>query len=337
MAAWNIEVLYRLWRSSGEWVPFHELDDCVGEKGKFPSIQEAIYNTQDGFAVLKPGVYVEDLYINRSVHLKSANGAQHTSILGHIVVNASQVTLDGISFSATNRSRPLVTVLRVDSVSVVNCKFNGEKELKLLAEEFVAPAVFCGSCSRLHFVNNFVKDWTTGLKIVGGNDIVIRSNSFSSCVTALNILSCLKLNLHLVGNLFVENAVAIQLKEHHEEQVIKHNIFDGNLRIVMAGDRVTNGIADLESPVSPASSPLSFAGLGFVISARCSKKVNRASIVLAYSWLEEELHSSLCAQILLSSPHSPGKSRYCEDAIHNNVNYNIIFLSFYRQILFTTC
>lgn len=328
VASWNIEVLCRLWNSSGEWVPFHGLNDGVERGRRFPSIQEAIHKAQDGFVVLEPGVYVEDLYIDRSVHLMSASGAQRASILGHIVVNASQVTLDGISFSATNRSRPVVTVARADSVSIVNCRFIGKKELKSMAEDFVAPAVFCGTCSRLRFVNNFVKEWTTGLTIVGSSNIIMQSNSFSSCVTALNILSCPKSNLHLVRNLFTKNAVAIQLKERCEEQAIEHNIFDGNLRIVMIGDEVAKGVIDLETPVSSVSSPaLSVVGLGFDISVRCSKEIDGASLVSAYPWLEAELQSSSCAHILLSSPHSPGKSKHHNDNIYNTHKYLIIIIN----------
>ena len=301
---------------------------------ELPSVQDAIYNAKDGLVVLRPGVYVEDLYINRSMHLVSDAGPNQTRIIGHIIVNASHVTLNGITVSGIDKSRPLIAVLAADYVSVLNCKLVGKSKLKSLAEEFVAPAVYCKMCSRLQLVNNVIQDWTLGVNIIRGTDIVIRSNSLSSCVTAVSVLSCS--DLKLARNAFFDNALAIRIKGHAYSHTIRYNIFDNNVRVTMANQDL-RGFDNLDVPVSQSIFPPSDSVRALVFSGNCSKGVGRESITSVYSGLENVLHPSICAQVLLSTPHSHGNShKLVSSVVFSQISIisgivNVIFVASHFQ------
>jgi parallel beta-helix repeat protein/VCBS repeat-containing protein len=92
----------------------------VGIANHFQFIQQAIKYAQEGDTItVFPGIYSENLYINKTLHLQSKSGAESTTIVGKediVYVSAENSTIQGFTIYGTDTSSTGV------SVNASNCK-----------------------------------------------------------------------------------------------------------------------------------------------------------------------------------------------------------------------
>jgi len=87
---------------------FQEESLYVGIKNHFQSIQQAIKHAQEGDTItVFPGIYSENLYINKTLLLQSKSGAEATTIVGKeyiVYVSAENSLIQGFTIYASDNS-----------------------------------------------------------------------------------------------------------------------------------------------------------------------------------------------------------------------------------------
>ena len=226
IASWNVDLKYR--NQNSAWQSLSIVEPVEVTSGD--SIQQAVGKVPPGASILvHPGKYIENLHITKPVHIISKSSSH---IFGQIVVDASNVTLNGFTFYSLDLSLSTITVTSLSSASfILNCRFTGTQEMKSLSDTESAAAVNCAGCSELSLVNNIVENWKHGLQVDKDSSITVQSNVFRSCKTAITISHTSTASL--IRNLFVENVVAIriqQLDSMFQAQLnTEGNVFERNL------------------------------------------------------------------------------------------------------------
>ena len=224
IASWNVDLKYR--NQNSAWQSLVEPVEVTSDE----SIQQVLGKVPPGASILvQPGKYVENLHITKPVHIISKSSSH---VFGQIVVDASNVTLSGLTFYPLDPSVSTITITALSSASfILNCRFTGTEEMKSLSDTESAAAVHCSGCSELSLVNNIVENWKHGLQVDKDSSITVQSNVFRSCKTAVKISHTSTASL--IRNLFVENLVAIQIQLHDsmlQAQInAEANVFENNL------------------------------------------------------------------------------------------------------------
>ena len=224
IASWNVDLKYR--NQNSTWQSLSIIEPVEVTSGE--SIQQALGKVPPGTSILvQSGNYIENLHITKPVHIISKSSSH---IFGQIVVDASNVTLNGFTLYSLDPSLSTITITALSSASfVLNCRFAGTPEMKSNTES--AAAVHCAGCSELSLVNNIVENWKHGLQVDKDSSITVQSNVFRSCKTAIKISHTSTASL--IRNLFVENVVAIQIQQHEstfQAQInTEGNVFENNL------------------------------------------------------------------------------------------------------------
>ena len=224
IASWNVDLKYR--NQNSAWQSLVEPVEVTSDE----SVQQVLGKVPPGASILvQPGKYVENLHITKPVHIISKSSSH---IFGQIVVDASNVTLNGLTFYPLDASVSTITITALSSASfILNCRFTGTEEMKSLSDTESAAAVHCSGCSELSLVNNIVENWKHGLQVDEDSSITVQSNVFRSCETAVKISHTSTASL--IRNLFAENLVAIQIQLHDsmlQAQInAEANVFENNL------------------------------------------------------------------------------------------------------------
>lgn len=224
ITSWNVDLKYR--NQNSAWQSLVEPVEVTSDE----SIQQALGKVPPGASILvQPGKYVENLHITKPVHIISKSSSH---VFGQIVVDASNVTLNGLTFYPLDPSLSTITITALSSASfILNCRFTGTEEMKSLSDTESAAAVHCAGCSELSLVNNIIENWKHGLQVDKDSSITVQSNVFRSCTTAIKISHTSTASL--IRNLFVENLVAIQIQQHDsmlQAQInAEANVFENNL------------------------------------------------------------------------------------------------------------
>ena len=230
IASWNVDLKYR--NQNSAWQSLSIIEPVEVTSGE--SIQQALGKVPPGGSILvHPGTYIENLYITKPVHIISKSSSH---LFGQIVVDASNVTLNGFTLYHLELSNSTVTITALSSASfILNCRFVGTPEMKSLSVTESAAAVHCAGCSELSFVNNIIENWKHGLRVDKDGSVTVQSNVFRSCTTAIKISHTSTASL--IRNLFVGNLVAVQIQQHEstfQAQISTvGNVFENNLAIVV--------------------------------------------------------------------------------------------------------
>ena len=239
IASWNVDLKYRNHNSA--WQSLSIIEPVEVTSGE--SIQQALSKVPPGGSVLvHPGTYIENLYITKPVHIISKSSSH---LFGQIVVDASNVTLNGFTLYHLKLSDSTITITALSSASfILNCRFVGTPEMKSLFVTESAAAVHCAGCSELSLVNNIIENWKHGLRVDKDSSVTVQSNVFRSCTTATKISHTSTASL--VRNLFVGNLVAIQIQQHEstfQAQISTvGNVFENNL-VTVAPSVLGGGIS----------------------------------------------------------------------------------------------
>ena len=328
VASQDIDLQYRTWSSTTdlEWKSIATVNEVhVGDGERFSSIRDAIKHAPVGSTIIvQPGVYTEDIFIIKSIQLRSYSRTNFTHIFGHIGIAASEVTLNGFSIYPPTASKPAITVYE-GSVSILNCRLPGEIKLRSLAQSNPIPAIYCISCSKFSLLNNVLESWKTALVIENGSDVTIQSNVFKSAKIAVSIASTKF--AWVTRNLFVQNGLAIHIQHKDTKLAIESNIFQGNLELLSHLDNYEGNFTATMNYVTPSSylnyttgsetiqklyhslqrsdppiQDLSMFSKLFV-SGTCREGVKKASVLSSHPWLSTALNTlpSSCTYILYAS------------------------------------
>ena len=141
---WNLELEYQVWNSSSpkpiasEWKRLTKFDltsVIVEKSGAYSSIQAAVDSASpESVIFVSPDHYLEDICISKPMTLLAGKNGQKAVIFGQILVESSNVTIDGFLFHALNSFKPSLVVINSSSVSILNCEFQSDKEIKFLMQ-----------------------------------------------------------------------------------------------------------------------------------------------------------------------------------------------------------
>lgn len=245
---WNLELEYQVWNSSSlpkpitsEWKRLTKFDltSVVVEKGGcYSSIQAAVEGANPGSVIfVSPDHYVEDIFISKPLRLLAGKNGPKTTIFGQILIESSNVTIDGFVFHTLNSFKPSLVVINSSSVSILNCEFRSNKELKFLMQIGHHPhtsALLLQTSQNLQIMNSLFKDCRAGLTIDNCTLCNVAGNTFHSCTAAMQTFS--SDSIRVTRNYFVRNFVALGVDSF---EVVKHlmneNIFEKNSVMIQNG------------------------------------------------------------------------------------------------------
>lgn len=265
---WNLELEYQVCNSSSprpttsEWkrlTKFNLTSVAVEKSGAYSSIQAAVDSVSPGSVIfVNPGHYVEDIYISKPLRLLTSKTGPKTIIFGQILIESSNVTIDGFLFHSTTPFKPSLKVINSSSVSILNCEFHSSKELKFLTQLGHHPrtsALLLQTSQNLQVMNGLFKDCRVGVAIDDCTGCNITGSTFRSCITAVQAVSCG--SVRITRNYFVQNFVALGIDNFELlEHILDENIFDRNSVMIQNGTffsttelqlAVNHSIADRQS------------------------------------------------------------------------------------------
>ena len=257
---WIVELEYQVWNSTSnsEWKRLTQFGSnamVVDKTGTYTSIQAAIDSASPGGVIIvEPGHYFEDIYITKPIKLLARGDSSGTLIFGQLVIESSNVTVDGFQFHALNSLKSSLLVKNTTSVSIQNCRFYGNKQFKFLSHSnhHRTSALLLQSSENFYLINSFFKDCSVGLAINTCTDCIIVGNSFTSCRAAVQIFSSDSVEIN--RNYFVRNLVAlesgsIELVDH----ILDNNVFEKNSAIIKKDKLFSR--ADLEAVIGHSLVP----------------------------------------------------------------------------------
>lgn len=205
--------------------------------GRNDSIQTVIDAAPDGSTLyLDRGSFTEDLSIHKTVHIIAPYGAIETHLFGEVVIRASNVTFQGITFYPAIKSYSTITI-NSSSASIINCRFIDSVESLSLYSPRPTVAVDCEHCSHVTVVNNDFYGWKHAVLLKRFDNARIQTNMFKSCQTALSI--AVADGVRATGNHFLGNVVALEVVSPVDIDVFrKNNIFSGNVIPFVCGGKV---------------------------------------------------------------------------------------------------
>ena len=244
---WNLELEYQVWNSSSpkpitsEWkrlTKFNLTSVVVEKSGAYSSIQAAVDSASPGSVIfVSPDHYVEDIYISKPLRLLSGKNGRKAMISGQILIESSNVTVDCFLFHALNSFKPSLVVINSSFVSILNCKFQSNKELKFLTQLGHHPhtsALLLQTSQNLQIMNSLFRDCRVGLTIDDCTVCNVTGNTFSSCTTAMQSIS--SDSIRVTRNYFVRNFVALGIDSFEPlKHLLNGNIFEKNSVVIQNG------------------------------------------------------------------------------------------------------
>jgi hypothetical protein len=236
---WTVELEYQVWNSSLnlEWKRlsrFGENSVVAGKTGTYTSIQIAIDSARPGGVVIvEPGHYFEDIHITKPLMLLAKGDSSRTLIFGQLIIESSNVTIDGFQFHALNSLKSSLTVKNTSSVSIQNCRFYGNKHFKFLShsDHHRTSALHLQNSDNFYLINSFFRDCSVGLAMTNCTNCNIVGNNFSSCVAAVQTFS--SDSIKIVRNYFVRNLVALEIDTLKlVDHILDNNAFEKNSAII---------------------------------------------------------------------------------------------------------
>lgn len=334
---WNLELEYQIWNSSRnptnyEWKRvtwFNHTDPVtlvVHKNSKFSSIQAAVDSAKPGSVIIvNPGHYIEDVHITKPLRLLTGGEDSHrTHIFGQLLIHSSNVTVDGFQFHTLNLLKSSLVVVNSSSVSIQNCKFQGDRELKFLSPyNHHMSAFYLQNSVNLYLINSIFKDCSIGLAIENCSDCNIVGNSFSSCLTGLQTSS--SDGIRIVSNYLVKNLIALKVNDSVVfEHLLDENVFEKNSAVIKNDDKLFSR-TDLEVMTDHP--------LGSKEQPSFSEGPKLASEVLIYGSCEMELEQDRHFQSPNLCIYISGEFISAQVYLHVKVNADYA-LSIYRDRVF---
>lgn len=258
---WIMEMEYQVWNSSmkSEWKRLTRFDSknamVVDKTDTYTSIQAAIDSAgPGGVVIIEPSHYFEDIHITKPLKLLAREDSSETLIFGQLVVESSNVTVNGFQIHALNLLKSSLVVKNATSVSIQNCQFYGSKQFKFLSHSnhHSTSALHLQNSDNFHLINNFFKDFSVGLSINNCTDCTIVGNSLTSCVAAVHTIS--SNGVKITRNYFVRNLVTLESESLElVDHILDNNIFEKNSAIFKR-DKALSRI-DLEELIGHSLAP----------------------------------------------------------------------------------
>lgn len=230
-ALWNLELEYQTGTRS-QWKQLahsHSVTVDVGRKGAFTSIQAAVEGVPPGGVVnIGPGHYLEDVHIAKPVVLRGVQGNGRAVVHGKVFIESSNVTVDGIQFSAVKS----LTIVDAHFVTIQNCEFHGSQKHKFTAHSNQISSLLHVENSRnVKILNSIFSDCSLGLSIVNCSQCRAVGSTFTSCLTAVQAFS--SESIIIMRNYFEQNLVALETDNFsHLPSALKENAFEKNSAMV---------------------------------------------------------------------------------------------------------
>ena len=257
---WTMELEYQVWNSSlnSEWEQLSQFDAnavVVGKNGTYTSIQVAIDNVRPGGVVIvEPGHYFEDIHITKPLMLSARGGSSGTLIFGQLIIESSNVTVDGFQFRALNSLKSFLTVKNTTFVSVQNCHFYSNKHFKFLSHSnhYRTSALHLLNSKNFYLINSLFTDCPVGLAMNNCTNCNIIGNSFSSSVAAFQHFH--SDGVKITRNHFVRNLVALESDSlEFTDHILDNNVFEKNSAIIKKDKLLSR--TDLETLVGHSVAP----------------------------------------------------------------------------------
>ena len=257
---WTVELEYQVWNSSLnlEWKQVSQFDAnavVIGKNGTYTSIQAAVDSARPGGVVIvEPGHYFEDIHITKPLMLLARGGSSGTLIFGQLIVESSNVTIDGFQFHALNSLKSSLTVKNTTFVSIQNCRFYGNKQFKFLSHSnhYRTSALHLLNSKNFYLINSLFTDCSVGLAMNNCSDCNIVGNSFSSCVAAFQHFH--SDGVKITRNYFVRNLMALESDSlEFTDHILDNNVFEKNSAIIKKDKLLSR--TDLEALVGHSLTP----------------------------------------------------------------------------------
>ena len=274
---WNLELEYQVWdlsqvQTNPQWKQLTQFSSTsslvVVKRTSYYSIQAAVDSALPGsIVIVDAGYYTEDVHINRPLKLMARkNGHGKTLIFGQVLIESSNVTVDGFLFHTMNSFKPSLIVVNSSSISIQNCEFRSDQENKFLSQsnhhhQHHPSAVHLQNSVNSRVINSFFKDCSLGLTIDNCTECSSIGNTFSSCIAAGQILSSHRVSI--TRNYFVRNTVALEVDSFkHLTQILNENIFEKNSVMIKKGKLFSRKELEvaLDRPIRQEKDSLSFEG-----------------------------------------------------------------------------
>ena len=236
---WIVELEYQVcdYSSNSEWKQLTRSDleaVIVDKTNPYTSIQAAVDSARPGGVVIvEPGNYFEDLHITKPLKLLARGDRSRTLIFGQLIIESSNVTVDGFQFHALNSLKSSLVVKNMTFVSIQNCHFYGNKQFKFLSHSshHRTSALHLQNSENFYLINSLFQDCSVGLSISNCTRCSIIGNSFTSCVAAFQMLS--PNNIQIIRNYFVQNLVALESDSLELiDHILDKNVFEKNSAMV---------------------------------------------------------------------------------------------------------
>ena len=236
---WNVELEYQVWKSSSnptssKWKRLTRFDSSaiiVSKTANHSSIRAAVDSARPGGVVIvEPGHYIEDIHIAKPLELLTNVEGGKTLIVGQLIIESSNVTVGGFQFRALNPLKSSLMVKNATFVSVQNCQFYGNKQIKFSSHHSTSTLLLQTS-KNVYLFNNFFEDCSLGLAIEDCTECDIVGNRFTSCLTAFQTFS--SPNVKITRNFFSRNLVAFEVDSLDcVSRMLDENILEKNSAIV---------------------------------------------------------------------------------------------------------
>jgi parallel beta-helix repeat protein len=178
----NIQTINRNQLSGIAHYQYYFLNDSleVGIKNHFQSIQQAIKYAKDGDTItVHPGIYYENIDVNKTLHLKSQSGALSTTIIGNeniVYVSADNATIQGFTIYGSDHSSTAVYLAAKNCRVIDNyIGINSEKRNEIGID----------TASSAYIVNNSFSMNTIGIDL-DTNFCTVAGNTFISNINGIN-------------------------------------------------------------------------------------------------------------------------------------------------------
>ena len=256
---WIVELEYQVWNSSlnSEWKWLHSNATTVDKSGTYTTIQAAIDTVgPEGVIIVEPGHYFEDIRITKPMKLLARGESSRTLIFGQLIVESSNVTVDGFQFHTLNSLKSPLEVKNTTFVSIQNCRFYGNKQFKFLSHSnhYPTSALRLQDSKNFYLINSLFKDFSVGLAIDNCTNCSIVGNSFTSCIAAVRTFP--SDFVKFTRNYFVRNLVALESDSLEAvDRILDNNIFEKNSAIIKKDKLLSR--TDLEVLIGRSIAPKS--------------------------------------------------------------------------------
>ena len=257
---WNLELEYQVWNSSSkaatlEWkqlTQFNSVTLVVSRNGTYPSIQAAVDSANVGDVIfVSPGHYVGDIHISKPLSLLAGKNGRATVVFGQLLIESSNVTLDGFLFHTMSSFKPSLIIINSSSVSVLNCEFRGNREFKFVTRSdrhHRTSTIHLQNLVNSRIMNCLFKDCPVGITVENCTECNIIGDSFSSCLTAVQTVS--SGSTHITRNYFEQNLIALDVDSLRPvAHFMDDNFFEKNSAMIRVNGRVFSR-TDLEVAVN---------------------------------------------------------------------------------------